>query len=270
MVLSIGESNMEIAAKIGVPFVLVPVCKNGRLPESAEDRVRKLEMLAEKFKGKKVILDPVLSPLNHGFVESIKALSLLRKKYPKTPLFMGAGNVTELIDADSVGINALLAGIASEIGVELLFTVEASAKTKGCVRELSTAARMMHLAKKQGKSPKDLGLDLLSLKDKTKTELIEDPKAGRLKFIEASDSTPKMEKNYYKIYTKDSRIFVVEYKDGKPASGFKGTSSEALYKKICSTSKIHPEHAAYLGKELAKAEIALKLGKNYVQDEELF
>ena len=29
------------------------------------------------------------------------------------------------------------------------------------------------------------------------------------------------------------------------------------------------EHAAYLGKELEKAEIALKLGKQYVQDDPL-
>jgi len=270
LVLSVGESNMEIASKIDVPFVVVPIGKNGKLPKKAEDRVRKLAGLAERFKGKKVILDPVLSPLNHGFAESVKALSLLRKKYPKTPLFMGAGNVTELLDADSLGVNALLAGLASEIGVELLFTVEASAKTQGSVRELSTAAKMMHLARKQGKSPKDIGLNLLSLKDKTKTELVEDPKTSGMDFIEVSNSNPKMEKDYYRIYIKDSKILVVEYKDGKPANGFKGTSSEALYKKICSKGKISLEHAAYLGKELAKAEIALKLGKNYVQDRELF
>ncbi|MFP4558915.1 MAG: DUF4346 domain-containing protein, partial [Archaeoglobaceae archaeon] len=29
------------------------------------------------------------------------------------------------------------------------------------------------------------------------------------------------------------------------------------------------DHAAYLGRELKKAEIALKLNKNYVQDSEL-
>ncbi|MEM4524601.1 MAG: DUF4346 domain-containing protein, partial [Archaeoglobaceae archaeon] len=29
------------------------------------------------------------------------------------------------------------------------------------------------------------------------------------------------------------------------------------------------DHAAYLGRELMKAEIALRLGKNYIQDREL-
>jgi len=32
---------------------------------------------------------------------------------------------------------------------------------------------------------------------------------------------------------------------------------------------LDPEHAAYLGYELAKAEMSLKLGKTYVQDEPL-
>jgi dihydropteroate synthase len=30
------------------------------------------------------------------------------------------------------------------------------------------------------------------------------------------------------------------------------------------------DHAAYLGRELAKAEIALKLGRSYIQDQPLF
>ncbi|MBM3308683.1 MAG: dihydropteroate synthase-like protein [Candidatus Altiarchaeales archaeon] len=270
LVLSIGEGNMEVAAKICVPFVVVPVGKNGRLPEKAENQVRKLGLLARKFKGKKVILDPVLSPLNHGFVESVKALSLLRRKYPKTPLFMGAGNVTELMDADSVGVNALLAGIASEIGVELLFTVEASAKTRGCVRELATAAKMMHLAGRQAKSPKDLGLNLLWLKDKRSIETSTDSSLSKLRFIEVANIPSKIEQDFYRIFIKDSKIHVVEYKKGRPARGYRGVSSEALYKKVCSESRISSEHAAYLGKELAKAEIALKLGKNHVQDEDLF
>jgi dihydropteroate synthase len=32
---------------------------------------------------------------------------------------------------------------------------------------------------------------------------------------------------------------------------------------------LEAEHAAYIGYELAKAEMALKLGKTYIQDEEL-
>lgn len=270
LVLSIGVDNMDIADSIDVPFVLVPVDKKGRLPLRAAERVKKLEELVKSIGDKKIILDPVLSPLNNGFVESIKAFSLLKEKHPKIPVMMGVGNVTELIDADSHGINALIAGIASEIGVELLFTVEASVKTQGCVSELSTAAKMMYLAKTQKKNPKDLGLDLLEIKEKKKMELIEDPKAVKIKYFKAENMHSKIEETFYRIYLKDLKITVVQYKKNKPEKGYKGNSAEALYKKICSTNKISSQHAAYLGKELAKAEIALKLGKNYTQDEELF
>ena len=123
LVLSVGEINIDIAKEIDVPFVLVPVDKKGKLPVKAEDRVDILGRLLKRLKGCPVILDPVLSPLHHGFIESIRAYELLRERHPRMPLMMGAGNVTELLDADSPGINALIAGIASEIGVQLLFTV---------------------------------------------------------------------------------------------------------------------------------------------------
>ncbi|MFH1126209.1 MAG: dihydropteroate synthase-like protein [Candidatus Altiarchaeota archaeon] len=270
LVLSVAESNIEVAETIDVPFVILPLDRRGKLPECAVERVKKLESLMTVLKGKHIILDPVLSPLNHGFVESLKAYSMLKGKYPRIPVVMGIGNITELVDADSVGMNALLAGVASEIGLELLFTVEASVKTQGCVRELSTAADMMHLAKIHGKNPKDLGLDLLEIKDKRKTELIEDPKTARLKYMKAKDNPVKMEQIKYRIYLRKNEILVTGYSKNQPTRGYKGTSAEVLYKKICSTTKISPEHAAYLGKELAKAEIALKLNKNYEQDEELF
>jgi len=74
--------------------------------------------------------------------------------------------VTELLDADSQGANALLAALGSEVGASILFTPEYSAKAKGSVRELAQASRMMLLAQKRGTPPKDLGIDLLVLKEK--------------------------------------------------------------------------------------------------------
>ncbi len=37
----------------------------------------------------------------------------LRRRYPNIPILMGIGNVTELTDADTTGINALLMGMIS-------------------------------------------------------------------------------------------------------------------------------------------------------------
>ena len=73
--------------------------------------------------------------------------------------------MTELFDADSIGMNALLAGMAMEIGAAIIFTSEHSDKTSGSVREMRRATEMMVLAKDRP-YPKDLGIDLLVLKEK--------------------------------------------------------------------------------------------------------
>lgn len=57
---------------------------------------------------------------------------------------------------------------------------------------------------------------------------------------------------------------------GPSGRSFSGTSAEKLYKAIVHAGLVLlPEHAAYLGAELQKAEIALRLRLPYVQDEPL-
>ncbi len=41
----------------------------------------------------------------------------LRKKYPDINIMMGVGNLTELTDADTTGINAMLFGLISEMHI---------------------------------------------------------------------------------------------------------------------------------------------------------
>ncbi len=67
------------------------------------------------------------------------------------------GNVTELLDSDSVGVNALLGGIAMELGASVLFTPEESGKTIGSVNQLSITSDMMFLAKNRGSYPEGSG-----------------------------------------------------------------------------------------------------------------
>ena len=62
-------------------------------------------------------------------------------------------------------MNALLAGMAKEIGASIIFTSEHSDKTRGSIREMRTATEMMALAADRP-YPKDLGIDLLILKEK--------------------------------------------------------------------------------------------------------
>ncbi len=56
----------------------------------------------------------------------------------------------------------------------MLLATEKSDKAKGTIKEEATAAKMMFLAKKRGSVPKDLGIDLLLLKDKRNREEIYD------------------------------------------------------------------------------------------------
>jgi len=83
----------------------------------------------------------------------------------RRPLFFGAGNVVELMDADSIGQNALLAAMAAELGAAVIFTGEHSDKTRGSVAEMRRATEMMVLSRDRP-YPKDLGIDLLVIKEK--------------------------------------------------------------------------------------------------------
>jgi len=63
-------------------------------------------------KGKPFYADPILDPIHYGFTASVARYYDLRKRRPDIPILMGIGNVTELTDADTTGINALLMGSA--------------------------------------------------------------------------------------------------------------------------------------------------------------
>ncbi len=112
------------------------------------------------------ILDPLLRPPIFGLSRSIYLYYKIRQEFPDVPLFMGLGNVTELIDADSTGVNAVLAVLTVELEVDLVLTTEASTKTRYCVRELNTALYMATVAKILGKYPKDMSRSLLVSKSK--------------------------------------------------------------------------------------------------------
>lgn len=189
---------------------------------------------------------------------------------------MGIGNVTELMDVDSHGINALLTAIAYELKIDLLFTPEYSTKAKGSVREINKAINMMYLSNKRNQPPKEVGINMLILKDKHKVNF--ELKCKDFFDAENFKFGRKLDKINFRIIVKD-KIYVMLRENRSPAENpkicIKGSKCEEIYQTILDyiakqELKISNEHCAYLGKELGKAEIALKLGKNYIQDEELF
>lgn len=285
LVLSVDRGNMdEVAGHLAdVPVVVLPSnMREGVLAKGAVERVEALReniATARALGLTKVIADPVLEPaLKPGLLESLLAYKLFRERDPETPVLFGQGNVTELIDVDSTGVNGLLAALGAEVGANLLFIPEYSTKAFGSVRDTATASRMMFLAKRREAPPKDLGVDLLVFKEKRRREEPYDPsleaEAKVLDGVGEGEFRPD-EAGWFKIQVDrdEGLIAAIHYPQGaaEPDMVVKGSDCRSVYQTIIRHGLIGKlDHAAYLGKELEKAELALRLGRSYVQDEELF
>ncbi len=276
MVLSLDLGNCDevlpLMEEKNVPAVILPTnFSENWTPETIEERVNALEELTEKCIEIDVIADLILDPINSSsIVESIIACYEFKKRN-RVPLFFGVGNVTELLDTDSVGVNSLLSGIAMELEASILFTPEESSKTVGSVHELSVSSKMMFLAKNKGSIPKDLGINLIVFKDKRKGESISEKIDAPLIEGEEDYKFTQDPHGSFKIIIEDGFIKAVHYIGMKPDLIIKGKTAKAVYDEMIKKGLISRlEHATYLGAELQKAEIAAALHKNYVQDFELF
>lgn len=258
LVLSLNRDNIplvgEAVALSRVPAVVIP--GPGRI--SLEENVE-----AAKFFGILVIADPVLNPPLAGLAASIKGYIDFRSANSNLPLFFGVGNVTELLDADSQGANALLAALGLELEASILFTPEFSPKARGSVGELRTASEMMVLARHRHSPPKDLGIDLLVLKEKKYrpeekiTELYTPARADHRYAMDAAGS--------FKIRIADEKIVA-----SHPTMDVAGTSARDVLNTLIDFGLVtRLDHAGYLGRELEKAEMALRLKRSYIQDEPL-
>jgi dihydropteroate synthase-like protein len=285
LILSVDSGNMEeVATTVSdIPVVvLASNMKEGRLPRESDERVSALIDNIDKARRlgfEKVVADPVLEPALHpGLMESLKAYSLFRQFDGETPMLFGLGNVTELIDIDSPGVNGLLTALACEVGANLLFVPEFSPKAKGSVSETVTASKMMFLARRRGTVPKDLGIDLLTLKEKRwKEELYDRGIEDKVEVGEAEREEAFYEDRagWFKIEVDRERCLIAatHFPQGEknPDIVVKGRGAREVYQTIIRKGLVSElDHAAYLGKELEKAEIAIRLGRAYLQDEDLF
>jgi len=252
LVLSLHELNIpevgKAIAEAGATAVVVP----------GESSLKKNLALAKKSGITRIIADPLLQPVGSGLVSSLKNF----KKSPY-PLFFGAGNVTELIDADSVGVNALLAGMAMEVGAAVIFTSEHSDKTAGSVGEMRRAAEMMTLAADRP-YPKDLGIDLLVLKEKRKRREPQLEYEIAIPSTAMPDSIEYDPKGNFRIGIEGDQIVAVIH-----GRAVRGKRWQDVFHTILSLNDISLlDHAAYLGRELYKAELAIQFGRSFEQDGE--
>ena len=91
-------------------------------------------------------IDPVLEPIGFGFAASLGRYLEVRRRYPDAEMMMGVGNLTELTDVDSAGVNVLLLGFCQELGIRSVLTTEVINWCRSCVRELDLARRLVYHA----------------------------------------------------------------------------------------------------------------------------
>jgi dihydropteroate synthase-like protein len=250
LVLSLHEENIPAIGKAvadsGAAAVVVP-------------RYRSLEeniALAREAGCDALIGDPLLQPVGSGLVRS-----LCEFRDYGVPLFFGAGNVVELLDADSVGAQALLAGMAQEVGAAVVFTAEHSDKTRGAIREMRTATEMMVLTRCRP-YPKDLGIDLLVLKEKRRRR---EPPLACDTVVEADAPPDEIQydpRGNLRIGIEGDSIVAVH--DGVAVRGRRW--QDVFFTLLRQDRVSRLDHAAYLGAELFKAELAIRYGRSFEQD----
>lgn len=287
LILSLDFGNYEdflCIKKKDIPIVLLPTnIKKAIFPRKPEDRVNNLIEITKIMRKNgftKLIADPLLeTPISPGICNSLEAYILYNKKTSlkeyeklKLPLFFGISNVVELMDVDSIGINGILSSIAMELNIGILFTTEHSTKLMGGVAELKECVKLNYLAKWRKTPPINQGITMFKAKGKT-SDVFPQFDLNKIISIEEVDRKYVPDKNcYFKIsidhYLKKIYVLVYNLKD-ELLNVFSGNDSETLGKRIIKenfTKNLY--HINYLGRELKKAEICLKLGKPYIQDEE--
>ena len=167
---------------------------------------------------------------------------------------MGIGNLTELTEADTTGINAILFGIISELQITNVLTTEVSPHARSAVREADRARRIMYAAREEGSLPKGLDRSLLTTHE---------CKPFPYNAEEIGEMAAEIRDPSYRIMVSEQGIHVYN-RDGILVA----ENPFDLFPRLDLLQDDAP-HAFYMGVELAKARIAWQLGKRYRQDEEL-
>lgn len=244
--LSLNLDTLWIADE--VPSTPVLVAREPGDPASLDAAI---DLLAAR--GRAFLADPILDPIPFGLAASIARYVRLRERYPDIAIMMGIGNVTELTEADTSGINAVLLGIAAELRVSAVLTTSVSLHARRAVREADVARRVMHAAREAQVLPKGIDSDLATVHAK---------RPFPYSAAEIDEFARDIRDPNFRVQISPDGIHVYN-RDGHR----KGHDPFALY------PALHLEadggHAFYMGVQLARAEIAWRLGKRFDQDQPL-
>ncbi|TXT55455.1 MAG: hypothetical protein BAJALOKI2v1_680001 [Promethearchaeota archaeon] len=284
LILSFDLGNYKNLLEVpkDIPIVILPTKINeGYFPRDPETRIKNLLKLTEILQDhgfNKLIADPLLeTPISPGINNSLQAYNLYKETVSQKqfqqfalPMFFGISNVVELMDVDSLGINGLLASIAIEMDMGILFTVEHSTKMMNGVAELKDCVKLNYIAMNKNTPPINQGIQVFKAKGKTSQEIpiIDETYAIYINKLH-EDYTPD-DKGYFKVYVDHYRkeIIVLFYSlNDQLKEILIGSNAEAISKKIIKMKlTLNPSHLNYMGRELKKAELCLEFGKPYIQD----
>jgi dihydropteroate synthase-like protein len=245
LVLSLNGSNIGVARDLagsGARVVVIPDL--GGTLDSLESSLAELERWGVPY-----LIDPILEPVGFGFMASLGRYAETRRRWPDAEMLMGVGNLTELTAADSTGVNAVLIAICQELAIRSVLTTEVIPWARGAVREIDVARRLMHHAVTHRALPKGVDDRLVTVKDPVVLTYDEEELRG----LQARLSDPN-----FRIFADREAITVFNHE-----RFVRGTDIQAIFAQLGVND---PSHAFYLGKELARASLAVTLGKTYRQE----
>lgn len=244
-VLSVNGSNLEVIPDLrdaGARAIAIPDFGAGL--ETLEPTLNALTRAGVPY-----LIDPIIEPIGFGFMASLERYGEIARRYPGVPQLMGVGNITELTSADTTGMHALLLAICQEVGVKAVLTTEVIPWARGAVREIDIARRLAHYAVTQRTTPKHVDDRLVTVKDPRILGYTE----AELREVQAQVRDPN-----FRIFADGAVITVFNHE-----RFIRGTDIQAIFEQL---GVEDPGHAFYLGKELAKARLAIQLGKTYRQE----
>jgi len=244
--LSLSERTLSIAEEGDAVPVLIP-----SEPGDLESLARAIE--AMRHRGRAFLADSILDPIHFGFIDSLLRYAELRRRFPDIEILMGIGNLTELTDADSAGITAILSGICSELRIRNLLVVRVSPHCRRAIEEADAARRLFHAAQELESPPMNISEALTQLHERRPFPSTPEEIAELQQEIRDRNWRIEVSEAGIHLYNRDRHEIATD-----PFTFFPVLRES-----------VDAAHAFYLGVELARAQIAFQLGKRYVQDREL-
>jgi dihydropteroate synthase-like protein len=248
LVLSCNSTNANWAAGVDAEFVAIP-----DEPHDLSSLERTIGVL--RSAGRRFRIDPIIEPIGFGFAASLARYYEVRRRWPDIEVMLGIGNITEMVEVDSAGVNMLLAAVCQELGIRSVLTTEVINWARSAVKEFDVARRLVKHAVDHRSLAKHVDPQLVMLRD---------PKVSEYGQQELTALAGQLTDPNYRIFVERGEIHVMN-RDGY----WRGRDAFELFDRFSKSAELDAAHAFYLGYELCKAVTALTLGKQYQQDQAL-